>query len=179
MFSTLYENVAGLNAFQINQKTCVLLAECIAVVSGLDVKIKWPNDILSAKKKIGGILVESVFKKGRLSHSIIGIGLNVNQKEFENLPRASSVKNLTNRKFEIDRFLEVFISSFLNDQRGPSQIHEMYTSRMFGLNQELPFLKGNQEFTAQVIGTDADGKLVLLENGILKSYNLKEVSWIY
>lgn len=179
MFSVLYENSSNLNAFQINQKTCVILTECIAAVSGLDVEIKWPNDILSATKKIGGVLVENIFKQGRLSHSIIGVGLNVNQVEFENLPKASSVKNLTGKIFEIKRFLQVFLSLFLNDQRDRDQIHEIYTSRMFGLNQKLSFQRGSEEFKATVVGTDAAGKLLLHENGSLKSYDLKEVSWNY
>ncbi len=179
MFSVLYENSSDLNAFQINQKTCVILTECIAAVSGLDVEIKWPNDILSAKRKIGGVLVENIFKQGRLSHSIIGVGLNVNQVEFENLPKASSVKNLTGKNFEVERFLQVFLSLFLNDQRNRNQIHEIYTSRMFGLNQELSFQRGSEEFTATIVGTDAAGKLLLHENGSSKSYDLKEVSWNY
>ncbi|ARN78011.1 biotin--[acetyl-CoA-carboxylase] ligase [Nonlabens spongiae] len=179
MFSTLRDNLDDLNAFQINQKTCVILTECIAAVSGLDVKIKWPNDILSAKKKIGGVLVENIFKKGRLSHSIIGIGLNINQKEFDELPHASSISELTGQNFEIDPFLNSFINCFFKDHREPEQIDELYTSQLLGVNRELVFSKNGMQFTAMVIGTDPSGKLVLQVGGKLSSYDLKELEWDY
>ena len=47
-----------------------------------DIKIKWPNDILSANKKNCGILIESYLKSGIIDTAIIGIGLNVNQNNF-------------------------------------------------------------------------------------------------
>lgn len=55
--------------------------------------VKWPNDILSDKKKICGILIETTFKSNTIKSAIIGVGLNVNQENFDvNLPNASSIK---------------------------------------------------------------------------------------
>ena len=54
---------------------------------GLQAKIKWPNDIYIADRKICGMLMENFLDGDRLSVSICGIGLNVNQKEFpDNIP---------------------------------------------------------------------------------------------
>jgi BirA family biotin operon repressor/biotin-[acetyl-CoA-carboxylase] ligase len=50
------------------------------------VNVKWPNDILAERKKICGVLIENVIKKNRLEASVIGIGLNVNQKKIYKPP---------------------------------------------------------------------------------------------
>ena len=58
------------------------------------VKVKWPNDILSEDSKVCGVLIENIIKQDKIKASIIGIGLNVNQTNFVNLPKASSLKLL-------------------------------------------------------------------------------------
>ena len=63
-----------------------------------ELSIKWPNDILSENKKIGGILIENFFKKSKINTSIIGIGLNLNQEKFEKVPKATSLKMVTGTK---------------------------------------------------------------------------------
>ena len=57
-------------------------------------------------KKIAGILIENIFKGNNEIVSIIGIGLNVNQLRFENLPQASSLAILNNKEFDKDLILE-------------------------------------------------------------------------
>jgi len=59
---------------------------------GLKVHIKWPNDILTGRGKISGILIENSIKGQKISHSVVGIGLNLNQKDFPDFPvRATSL----------------------------------------------------------------------------------------
>ncbi len=54
--------------------------------------IKWPNDILLDRKKMGGILIENLLAGSRMKSSIVGIGLNINQEDFPGLPGATSLK---------------------------------------------------------------------------------------
>ena len=63
--------------------------------------IKWPNDIMSDNKKICGILVENMVKQNSIKESVIGIGLNVNQNTFKNLPNATSIKKIKGVAFNI------------------------------------------------------------------------------
>ena len=56
--------------------------------------IKWPNDILSDHHKISGILIENIIKSNKIDFSVIGIGLNVNQKLFKGLPKVTSLKSI-------------------------------------------------------------------------------------
>ena len=73
------------------------------------VKVKWPNDILSENKKIAGILIENVIKQNQIQHTIIGVGLNVNQTEYPDLPQASSMRLLSGRVFSLDEVLNMVI----------------------------------------------------------------------
>jgi len=59
-------------------------AICDAIRHYAEVKLKWPNDIVYNGKKIGGILIETKFSGNTLEKIVVGIGINVNQKEFDN-----------------------------------------------------------------------------------------------
>ena len=71
--------------------------------------IKWPNDILSENKKIGGILIENFFNKSKIKASVIGVGLNLNQEKFEKLPKATSLKIITGEKWASKIILNALI----------------------------------------------------------------------
>ena len=64
-----------------------------AVAKELDFWVKWPNDIFSKEgRKIGGILCEASFESNRVSHLIVGIGINVHQTDFPPDTVASSLQ---------------------------------------------------------------------------------------
>jgi BirA family biotin operon repressor/biotin-[acetyl-CoA-carboxylase] ligase len=72
------------------------LATGVAVASaiqatGLRPQLKWPNDVLIERRKVGGILTEAVFSRGRIDFAVVGIGINVNM-ELQEFP--GSVRNL-------------------------------------------------------------------------------------
>ena len=69
------------------------IARGIEESTGLRVFCKWPNDLLYGGKKLAGILLEGSFAGDRVDHVVVGIGLNVNQREFppEIAPRATSL----------------------------------------------------------------------------------------
>jgi len=67
----------------------------------LPLAIKWPNDIYLDGHKLGGILIESNFQSGKWAYSILGLGLNINQMEFEGM-RATSLRKWTQNPQSID-----------------------------------------------------------------------------
>ena len=89
----------------------------LAIISVLEqykiptVRIKWPNDIMSGNHKIGGILIENSFKSDGEVFSVVGIGLNINQINFENLPNASSLKLKTGQDYPIEELLQELCQS--------------------------------------------------------------------
>ena len=78
-------------------------------LAGEDVaaRIKWPNDIWVGDRKICGMLIENILEGPNVACSIIGIGLNLNQKEFDpSLPNPVSLYQLTGRSYPLERTLE-------------------------------------------------------------------------
>lgn len=95
--------------FVLNMVVSIAVINYLKKIKIPDVQIKWPNDIMSHRKKIGGILIENTFSEGKLKYSVIGIGLNINQTHFKNLEKASSLKLLTEKEFSIELILKNLI----------------------------------------------------------------------
>ena len=81
--------INNIDIFEINKIVCLAVLQVLKYYEIPELKIKWPNDILSEKKKIAGILLESVIRGKNILGLIIGVGININQKNFEKLPCAS------------------------------------------------------------------------------------------
>lgn len=69
---------------------------------GIDVKIKWPNDLILNKKKVCGVLTEMSAELGEINYVIVGIGLNVHQSSFPDVieDKATSLALATNKKYQ-------------------------------------------------------------------------------
>lgn len=57
-------------------------AEAIQSITGLDIDLRWPNDLLLGPSKTGGILVEAQSESNAVAFVVVGIGINVHQREF-------------------------------------------------------------------------------------------------
>ena len=78
---------------------------------GHTVNIKWPNDIMLNGKKVAGVLIENALQSGKLKFSILGIGLNMNQKEFS-YPSATSILKETKNVTDLELAISL-LSSYL------------------------------------------------------------------
>ena len=147
--------------------------------------IKWPNDIMSDNKKICGILIDNIVMENYIKDIVIGIGLNVNQTIFNNLPNATSIKNLIGTTCSIDEILEDLVKNleyYFNklDKSSINSIFKKYEDALFRINKPSTFknLKG-EVFSGYIKGVCRLGKLnVMLEDNIVKSYALKEISML-
>ena len=72
------------NHFILNMGVSLALHDALSAIGVPGLTIKWPNDIMSGNSKICGILIENLISGAQIRHSIIGIGLNVNQTNFGN-----------------------------------------------------------------------------------------------
>ena len=148
--------------------------------------IKWPNDILSDTKKLGGILIENSFKSDNTIESVVGIGINVNQKDFQNLPKATSLALVAEHEFDINSILERIIEQLYCNCRKivsnqSKEIWDAYHKLLFRINVPMPFedLARNQ-FMGIIQGVTPDGKLqVLLENDVTHTFGIKEIQMLY
>ncbi len=148
--------------------------------------IKWPNDILSENKKLCGILIENIIKHNQLKATIIGVGLNVNQNNFDGLPKATSLHLLTGNIFNLDEVLLV-ISDNLNyyfnllKTEKYQLIKEAYESLLFRKDKPSTFKDAEGKlFSGFIKSVSNSGNLqVLLEDEVIKEFDLKEIALLY
>ena len=147
--------------------------------------IKWPNDIMSDNKKIGGILVENIFKGDNAIDSIVGIGLNVNQKAFATLPQASSLSLILNHSLDKDKLLLQIASSIEETvkswEENAEQFRETYIAVLFRKDMPTVFqISENSFFNGTIRGITCVGRLEIEdENGNLLDFDIKEVKMIF
>ena len=147
--------------------------------------IKWPNDIMSANKKIGGILIENSIKSDGIITSIVGLGLNVNQVDFQNLPRASSLAIISNSTFDKDEILFAIVTemeTIIADYATKAPLlWKEYVAKLFKIGIPTAFADENEvNFMGIIQGVSPIGKLqILLEDDTICEYNLKEVQMLY
>jgi BirA family biotin operon repressor/biotin-[acetyl-CoA-carboxylase] ligase len=148
-----------------------------------DIKIKWPNDILVDSRKIAGILIENNFNQNMLLHSVIGIGLNVNQAEFHDLSGiATSLKLLTGQQHDraevlekLCRYLEKWY--LMLKSGNVAQIRESYLSKLKGMNSVMSFrTPDNEEFRAKIVDVNLEGQLCLeMPDSVIRRFDIKEL----
>ncbi len=149
-------------------------------------KIKWPNDILSANQKVAGILIENILAEGKVVGSIIGVGLNVNQKDFQNLPQAASMSTVTGQEFELDEVLKVILkeleSGFAElSEENSEAILNAYKNDLFRRLIPSTFkYPDGQLFTGMILDVTPAGKLLVqIDEEETAEFDLKEVSLCY
>jgi len=146
--------------------------------------IKWPNDIFSNNKKICGILIENVIEQSNIKNSIIGIGLNVNQKSFIGDFIATSVFLEIDQKIDLKIAINKLIL-FLNNEYENlkklkfKQIDNEYLKLLFRYRQWAYFKKENQTFEGKITGIAKYGELIIKKrNGETFQAGFKEVVFV-
>jgi len=171
--------------FDINIVVSVSIIQALQDLNIPELSIKWPNDIMSYNKKIGGILIENSIKSDGTINSIVGLGLNVNQMNFENLPKASSLAILCNTTFDKEKILLKIIENLeKNIQNWNQNSHLLwseYTKILFKIGIPMPFSDENQHnFMGIIQGVSSIGKLqILLEDDSVSEFEIKEIQMLY
>lgn len=181
-----------LSGFQFEAPFYISMVVALSILKTLDalsiprLSVKWPNDILSADKKICGVLIENVIKQHTINASIIGIGLNVNQVMFENLPQASSLKLISGKEYDLNELVITIINHLkdyfllLKDEKF-SEIKNEYELHLFRKNKPSTFKDAEGVmFSGFIKSVSSTGNLqVLLEDNILKEFDLKAITLLY
>ena len=147
MLSDALSPVRACDQFVISEAAALAITDFLSGY-GIRAKIKWPNDIYVGDKKICGILVEHSIRGEWLSHSIIGIGLNINQRNFNvNLINPTSISLQTGMSYDIkeslDDFMDIFtayLERYLNITGGYLKLRKMYLSQLWRNNCEASFI---------------------------------------
>ena len=160
--------------------TSIAILNCLSKF-GISSVIKWPNDLLVTKKKIAGILIENQLRGNKITSSVIGIGLNILQTEFD-FPGSTSILSILNKPIHKEEVFETLIlelnSSYLQLQnKAYSQLKENYLNNLWLLGVASTFERNNTLFKGTIRGTDAFGRLEIEEVDGIKTYDLKEIKF--
>ena len=172
-------------AFAINCAITLSITKALLKFEDLDIKLKWPNDILSGNSKIGGILIENIIKGNLIKASIIGIGVNINQEYFEGLPNASSLFQKKGYKTEIADVLNgilVFLEVYLDriSDEGSLSLRLEYEDLLFQKGKISTFKKHNEEFQGIILGVTENGLLRIRKiSGEVFDYASGTIEMIY
>ncbi|MFN3756508.1 MAG: biotin--[acetyl-CoA-carboxylase] ligase [Flavobacterium sp.] len=177
---------------QIDQMFLLNKAVAVGIINALEphplntLSIKWPNDIMAGNKKIGGVLIENIFKSNGEIFSVVGIGINVNQSDFKGLPQASSLHNLTGEHFDVNLLLNDIVTrikqkSALLMSEQHKNIDNEYHQHLFKINTPMPFeTHEGERFMGIIQKVDDLGKLWLMdESDTLRSFSIKEIKLLY
>jgi BirA family biotin operon repressor/biotin-[acetyl-CoA-carboxylase] ligase len=173
------KNFVAKDQFQISMMTSLAIIETLNEY-GVKAKVKWPNDILVKSKKIAGILIENQIVANSIESCVIGIGLNLNQQDFNNYEwPATSLFALNNKEVDIDAFLnQLLVKMKLNYLKMNEQANSLrmnYISQMFFVNQKVDFKFNNQILCGTLLGVDENGAVLLNVGGELKCFVNGEV----
>lgn len=181
-----FENLSSEYHFLLNMEVSLAIFRALKKLYIPDLAVKWANDILSSKKKICGILIENTLHKEQISSSIIGIGVNVNQVFFNDLPNVSSLQKIMGHPFDLEEVLllicqelEVSLKT-LSPTRFETMLDEYHT-HLFRKDKPSTFEYPNGErFMGYIRGVSHNGQLqVEQEDALMSSFSLKEIKLLY
>jgi len=175
-------NLSIKDQFYINVRVSLSVYMTMKFFKIPNLSIKWPNDILSCEKKIAGILIKFASKQKLIRYAILGLGINVNQTSFNNLPNASSMKCILGNSIEIDELRIEFIKNlkYYFKVQDKDELLMQYNNLLFKKEQLCNFKMNNgTHFEAKIICVLRNGKLQLRINETIKDFDLKSIKMIY
>jgi BirA family biotin operon repressor/biotin-[acetyl-CoA-carboxylase] ligase len=148
-----------------------------------DVKIKWPNDILVDGQKIAGILIENQLSGSTISTSIVGIGVNINELNFEHLYKATSLHAITNAPYSLSKELAIMCAhleaQYITLRSNPNKVWEMYHEHLYQKNMLCNYMHKSQRMQATIEGVQKGGRLQLRkDSGTIISCDLQEIKYL-
>lgn len=180
----LFPHLSPQQAMYVTMTASIAIVQAIQTICGLDAEIKWPNDILIRGKKVCGILTEIDAEIDQVNYSIIGIGMNVNNKLSDELKEKAISLQMV-KKTRIDRkdllcsILEHFDTLYirLKDKR-LDEIKKKWlsSSKMIGKNI---IVHGEKEsISGTVMGIDDQGCLLLKDHEGMKQIVTGDIEYI-
>ncbi|NJN26084.1 MAG: biotin--[acetyl-CoA-carboxylase] ligase [Cyclobacteriaceae bacterium] len=169
--------------FHLNILTSLAIHDVLNEYIKMDVKIKWPNDLMFENKKIAGILIENYLKQSVIEWCIVGVGLNINQLKF-NEPGAVSLAQICGQTFDREELIGLLLQKvegrYLQLQRGAfTKLKDEYHESLYWKGQIHVFQDtANRFFNGKILGVESSGKLRLaLEDGE-QAFDFKEIRFI-
>jgi BirA family biotin operon repressor/biotin-[acetyl-CoA-carboxylase] ligase len=179
LFSMLLHprNIPANRQFAISMQVSLAICEALGERIG-DLSIKWPNDIYWRNAKICGILIENRLKGNHICDSIVGVGLNVNQRQFHSdAPNPVSLWQICEQTTDREQLLNDILKAL--DRYWDKDVKAQYLSMLYRHKGFHPYADKAGVFMAEIMDVEDDGHLLLRdEEGKVRRYAFKEVSFI-
>ena len=155
------------NSFMLNQLASLSVTDTLKQFLEQKIEIKWPNDVFVDNKKISGILINNTVKARIINSSVIGIGINVNQTNFNKKYIATSMKLVSKKNFELDEIEKVLMKnikkqSLILFEKKISLLSDRYNSHLYAKNLDSLFILNKKRIYAKVIEVNQNGKIKLM-----------------
>lgn len=160
-----------------SQAVAIALHETMSTFTQDQLWIKWPNDIVSSKGKLGGILIENSVSSRGVEHSIVGIGVNT-QNAPEGLSAARlELKDQSNEVF-LNKLCESLEKWYFLLKAGGQTVNMNFNSALWKYGEACTIISKNRESKEVLFkGTNPSGQAEFLsEEGILQ-FGIKEFEW--
>ena len=168
--------------FELSKITSLSILDCLESF-GLNSKIKWPNDILVDIKKISGILIQNLISKNIISHSVIGIGLNINQIKFENYELAPTSLSLElGNEYDIDEVQNRLLYCFqkrVSSYRNGVCINSDFNKGLFKKDKVSSFQSSMNKFDGIIRGVNDRGLLIVETKNKIQEFDIKEIKMLF
>lgn len=152
-------------------KVGLAISKAVKDITGLNAEVKWPNDVLINGKKVSGVLCQSDRR-----HVLIGVGININQLEFDSELKdiATSLSILTSKGYSLEMVLSNFLDKLagvLNDDNWLEELNSNLYMQGNSVKFSIGDPKSNNIVEGELVGLDKNGK-VLIKNSenITNSY---------
>ncbi len=166
-----HENFLAKDAFKIMSGAAVAVCETLRFY-GLNPVIKWANDIFVGGKKICGILIENTLSGDKISSSVVGVGLNVNNVLPDELSEiATTVFLETGKTLSVEEVTKRLIEELFKERT----IDE-YRSYLGFMDEVVTLILGDKSVPATLLSVDDGGRLVAEINGEIRTFSSAEVS---
>ncbi len=170
--------------FSLSKAMALAVQNCLnSFLYSKDIRIKWPNDIYCGQKKIGGILIQNMLSGNKITSSVIGIGINVNQESFpDDIVATSIFLELgigVDKKELLDILLIDIKTEYLLLMQNIQIQDKRYNDVLFAKN-EIRFFedRDGKMFSAKVLFVNSEGNLIIEIDGHYEAYNFGELKWL-
>ena len=173
--------LAAAQQFRLSQAVALGVHDWAAALLGPapGLKLKWPNDLYYGDQKLGGILIENSLSGPAIQHSIVGIGLNINQQAFDS-PAATSISQITGRCYPREELAACLLESlerrYLQLRAGQvGHLRQDYLRALYRYQEEHLFLIDGRPVSGQIVGVEEDGRLAVAIGQELRRFGLQEI----
>ncbi|RZJ51539.1 MAG: biotin--[acetyl-CoA-carboxylase] ligase [Chryseobacterium sp.] len=164
-----------------NYYTAIAIREFLAKLTDKTVKIKWPNDIILANKKVVGILIEKKKFNGE-NYYIIGAGINILQEKFDEISNAGSLLTQTGEKFDLKNLTEAlheFLVEKFKNLPSEDEILEEFNLNLFRKDEISVFEINENRQNGIIRKADEKGEIEIEFEDETRRFYHKEIKLLY